>query len=229
MVKVVPIMFVLLNDEFISMPKSSVCALSIAVGLPFAVEESKKSKTNSKTNNFDLGELIMDLSNGSRSANLRTGSIKLKTGNLAASNYTLEQMEERYIYLHALIRHLFHMFCFYRVRSRSLCVKFSLPSTGPTTSQEFQAFNEFKSGMKEGKYTSAIGWVVGLREKFLCEGKYYVQSKQQEIRDRVRTYTICRNTTGWASTLFFLEKVSSNRFPSLRCINVENPTVCHPG
>ena len=65
----------LLNDEFISMPKSS---LSIAVGLPFAVEESKKSKTNSKSSNFDLGELIMDLSNGSRSANLRTRSIKPK-------------------------------------------------------------------------------------------------------------------------------------------------------
>ena len=80
-------------------PKITVCPLSIAVGLPFAVEESKKSKTNSKTNNFDLGELIMDLSNGSRSANLRTGSIKPKTGFLAASNYTLEQMEERYIYM----------------------------------------------------------------------------------------------------------------------------------
>ena len=46
----------------------------------------------------------MDLSNGSRSANLRTGSIKPKTGFLAASNYTLEQMEERYI---CMLRNLF--------------------------------------------------------------------------------------------------------------------------
>ena len=114
------------------------------------------------------------------------------------------------------------MFCFYRVRSRSLCVKFSLPSTSPTTSQEFQAFDEFKSGVKEGKYASAIGWVVGLRDIFLLEGKNYVQSKQQEIRDHIRTYTICRNTMGWAYTL-------ENKFPSLRCINVGNPTVSHRG
>ncbi len=65
------------------------------IGLPFAVEESRSKKSSSKTNNFDLGELIMDLSNGSRSANLRTGSIKPKTAFLAASNYTLENMAER--------------------------------------------------------------------------------------------------------------------------------------
>ena len=115
------------------------------------------------------------------------------------------------------------MFCYCRVRSRSLCVKFSLPSTGPTTSEEFLAFDEFKSGMKEGKYTSAIGWVVGLRKIFLLEGKNYVQSKQQEIRSRVKTYTICRNTTGWASTLFFLEKVSSHKFPSYVVLMLEIP------
>ena len=72
---------------------------SIVLGLPFAVEESKNLKSKSKTNNFDLGELIMDLSNGSRSANLRTGSIKPKTGFLAASNYTLDRTEERYMLL----------------------------------------------------------------------------------------------------------------------------------
>ena len=115
------------------------------------------------------------------------------------------------------------MFCYCRVRSRSLCVQFSLPLTGPTTSEEFLAFDEFKSGMKEGKYTSAIGWVVGLRKIFILEGKNYVQSKQQEIRSRVKTYTICRNTTGWASTLFFLEKVSSHKFPSYVVLMLEIP------
>ena len=61
------------------------------------MQESKNPKSKSKTNNFDLGELIMDVSNGSRSANLRTGSIKPKTGFLATSNYTLDRMEERYM------------------------------------------------------------------------------------------------------------------------------------
>ena len=71
--------------------------------------------------------------------------------------------------------------------------------------------------MKEG---SAIGWVVGLRKIFLLEGKNYVQSKQQEIQNRVKTYTISRSNTGWASTLFFLEKVSS---PSHLVLMLEIP------
>lgn len=62
--------------------------------------------------------------------------------------------------------------------------------------------------MKQGKYSSAIGWVEGLGEVFLSEGKEYVLTKQQEISDRIKTYAICRNTIGWASTLFFLDKVS---------------------
>ena len=67
----------------------------LLLALPFAVEEGKDSKRTSRTNNFDIAELIMDLSNGTRSANLRTGSIKPKTAFLAASNFTLDLMAER--------------------------------------------------------------------------------------------------------------------------------------
>ena len=40
--------------------------------IPFAIEEGKGSKTKSKPNSLDLAELIMSVSNGSRSTNLKS-------------------------------------------------------------------------------------------------------------------------------------------------------------
>ncbi len=94
------------------------------------------------------------------------------------------------------------------MKSRSLCVPFSVPSTGPTTSQEFEAYDELKTSMKEGKFSSAIGWVVGLRNILISEGKEYVRTKQAEITQCLKTFHVSRNTAGWASTLFFVEQVS---------------------
>ena len=98
-----------------------------------------------------------------------------------------------------------------KVKSRSLGVRFSVPSTGPTTSEEFKAYDQLKTSMKEGKYSSAVGWVVGLRQVLISEGKQYVRNKQEEITECLKTFNVFRNTAGWASTLFFLEQVSYSR------------------
>ncbi len=61
--------------------------------LPFAIEEAKGKKGRSQVNQVDLTELIVDLYNGSRMANLRTGSVKPRSITILATNFDVEQME----------------------------------------------------------------------------------------------------------------------------------------
>ena len=74
-----------------------------------------------------------------------------------------------------------------RVRSRVLLVPFSLPSTGPTTPEEVCAYEEFKECPLSKKFSSAIGWIVQLKEVFDKNGKEYVQSVQAELREACGT------------------------------------------
>ena len=61
--------------------------------LPFAVEEGKGSRNRSKVNQLDISKLIIDISNGSRSANMKTGIVKPKTVPLIASNFDIEDLQ----------------------------------------------------------------------------------------------------------------------------------------
>ena len=63
----------------------------------------------------------------------------------------------------------------FRVKSRILEIPFSLPATGPTNEE---AFDEFKSALEDGTFSSAIGWLVSLRQEFLR--KTVTQSVQQD-------------------------------------------------
>ena len=83
-------------------------------------------------------------------------------------------------------------------------IPFSLPITGPTTPEEVCAYEEFGECLKM-KFSTAIGWIVQLRGVFENKGKEYVQSVQVELREACGISV--RNTTGWASCLFFLNEV----------------------
>ena len=62
--------------------------------LPFCIEEAgSKIKSRSNSNFLDLPELIVDLYNGARSANLKTGSLKPKSIPVTASNFNVEEVE----------------------------------------------------------------------------------------------------------------------------------------
>lgn len=62
--------------------------------LPFCIEEAgSKGKSRSKTNFLDLPELIIDLYNGAKSANLKTGSLKPKSIPVTASNFDVDEVE----------------------------------------------------------------------------------------------------------------------------------------
>lgn len=80
-----------------------------------------------------------------------------------------------------------------------------MPSTGPTTDEEFDAYEEFSQCLDSGKFSSCVGWVVKQRSEFLEHGKEFVQSVQQQIRGSLKGRV--RNATGWASCLFFLKQV----------------------
>ena len=64
--------------------------------LPFGIDDPQNSSSSSsKTNRLDLPELIVDLYNAGKSANLVKGSKKPKSVPLVASNYDLLSREDR--------------------------------------------------------------------------------------------------------------------------------------
>ena len=65
-------------------------ARSAACVLPFAIDDPK-GKGRAKTNQLDIGELVVDVYNGSSSANLKTGSRKPVTAPTIASNFMVEE------------------------------------------------------------------------------------------------------------------------------------------
>ena len=90
--------------------------------------------------------------------------------------------------------------------SRILLVPFSLPTTGPTTPDEMNAYDEFQQSQLNHSFSSAVGWVVYQRQIFLESGKEYVLDTQAELRDAFGMKV--RNITGWASCLFILKQVN---------------------
>lgn len=61
--------------------------------LPFGIEEAKGKGGKTKANQLDLPELIIDLYNGARSGNLKTGSVRPKAIPALASNFDVHEME----------------------------------------------------------------------------------------------------------------------------------------
>ena len=92
-----------------------------------------------------------------------------------------------------------------RVRSRVLLVPFSLPTTGPITLEEMDAYEEFKLSLNANEFSSAVGWVVLQGQEFLTYGKEFVKSMQTELREAFGLKI--RNINGWASCLFFVKQV----------------------
>ena len=66
-------------------------ARSAACILPYAIDDPK-GKSKAKINQLDLGELIIDIFNGSASANMKIGQIKPTTGPVIATNYPLDDV-----------------------------------------------------------------------------------------------------------------------------------------
>lgn len=83
---------------------------------------------------------------------------------------------------------------------------FSLPSTGPVSTEEDQAYEEFEKNLLNHYYTSVMGWVVSLRKILIEKGKSEIQQTKLQLQE-VFGMKI-RNATGWAIALFFLQQVS---------------------
>lgn len=92
-----------------------------------------------------------------------------------------------------------------RYSSRALLITFSNPSVGPTSEEESQAFSSLGAVMKAA--SSAVGWVISL-------GKDFSQQGVQEISNRISPIVRSqlpgvdpRLCTGYATLLYFAEKV----------------------
>ena len=121
-----------------------------------------------------------------------------------------------------------------RYSSRALLLPFKLPSVGPTNEEELKAFSNMANVLKES--SRAVGWAIQMGNTFVDEGT-------QDIASRILPF-LCdtlhgidpRLTTGYASLLFFAEKVccafhlvSTQRSTSLRtccCVMKQYPTWC---
>lgn len=91
------------------------------------------------------------------------------------------------------------------MKSRVLMVPFALPSIGPTSTETLQAFDDFEEALKNGEYTSAIGWVIRQKLELLQHGKKFVSSMKAALQSKFGTKVRC--CTSWAVCLFFVNQV----------------------
>ena len=88
--------------RFVKGTNSILLERACSSSFPFAIEEGKGSKNKSRTNQMDVSELIIDVSNGSRSTNMKTGTMKPKTVPLIASNFEVDDIERYVVYMGVL-------------------------------------------------------------------------------------------------------------------------------
>ena len=82
---------------------------------------------------------------------------------------------------------------------------FSLPTTGPITMEEMDAYEDFTCSLNVNEFSSTVGWVVSQGQEFMTYGKEFVKSIQDELREAFGVRI--RNLNAWASCLFFLKQV----------------------
>lgn len=84
-------------------------------------------------------------------------------------------------------------------------VPFSLPSIGPTSLVECSGFEDFEEALKNGVYSSAVGWVIRQKGE-LTGGKDFISNLKCELQTHFGMKV--RSCTSWAVCLFFISKVS---------------------
>ena len=91
---------------------------------------------------------------------------------------------------------------FFRVKSHVLLIPFGLPSTGPTTSAQYDAFEDFEQALQKTHFSSAVGWMISQREVLLSDSTSFVSEVKDFLRDVFQGNV--PNITGWALCLYFL-------------------------
>lgn len=101
------------SSKFVRATNAALLERSSRSSLPYGIEEAASGrKGNSRANRFDFAELVVDLFNGSKSTNLKTGSVKPKSIPIVASNFDVDNVarfvvivytETVYIYRHIVM------------------------------------------------------------------------------------------------------------------------------
>ena len=89
--------------------------------------------------------------------------------------------------------------------TRALIVPFSGPSVGPQTSAEQEEFDQLTTELRDGTYSSCIGWVI--RQKAVLECDETLRKMKLELGGLFKGFP--RLTQGWALALVFIHKVGN--------------------
>lgn len=98
------------------------------------------------------------------------------------------------------------LFTLNRYSSRALLIPFIKPAVGPENQVESCAFNEMSTVLRSA--SSAVGWAISLGDVLKEEVTYLQGDLCKRVRERLPGID-SRLITGYATCLFFAEKVAS--------------------
>ena len=174
-------------------------------------------KTTSKTNRLDLPELVVDLYNGAKSANVVTGSKKPRSAPIVATNFDLKSDSRYEIKLHFTMYIMVHT-CIHtitcRCTSRTNMIPFFKPSVGPVTPEAQRAYSELTAALQQNKFSSCVGWVINLVTELESDMVKNDNSVLSEIKETLNEVFpgAPRLRQGWSVVLFYTKKVSITNY-----------------
>ncbi len=102
---------------------------------------------------------------------------------------------------------------YFRVTTRTCTLTFTLPTVGPTTREEEDAWTELDEVV--GELSSCIGWAISvgecptLQDEVMAIKCPTLQDEVMAIKDELRHSVEGRKLKNWAILLFFVKKVGS--------------------
>ena len=149
-----------------------------------------------KSSDLDINDLIVDLYNGCKTANLRVGSRQLQSTAVIATNFDICK-QERYAFV-TWKWSLTFMFLF---QGRAVTIEFELPTVEPNSEDEEEAYSRIEHLVANGTVSSAIGWAIALAKQL--ESKAILNN----ISKKLKKYFSGRSLKNWTMLLFFTHKV----------------------
>ena len=147
--------------------------------MPFAIDDPTKVPSK----NCDLSDVIVELHNGGKFANLRSGAQYAKSMPLAALNYSLRK-EERCMCISSQAITTFYMyklsFSSCRVTSRTCIVPFTMPTVSPQNEEQQEAFDTLDDILEDKQPSAAVCWAI--QQHAVVTQKHEIRQMKQSLQ-----------------------------------------------